>query len=94
MNKYELTLILDAKTTAAGKKKMQESLEKILSGLKGKIVKFEDWGVKNFAYDIGKRSSGLYLFFELELNASAAKSLNEKIRLEEKIIRYLLVKSD
>ncbi|BCX14966.1 MAG: 30S ribosomal protein S6 [Patescibacteria group bacterium] len=92
MNKYELTLIIDHKSTPAKKKKVQEMIEKSVSLLGGKIIKFEDWGEKEFAYDIGKNSSGVYLFFELEVNPSAAKSLNDKLRVEGDIIRYLLVK--
>jgi len=93
MSKYELTLILDSKATSAKKKKVQEMLEKILSQPKGKIIKSSDWGVKEFTYDINKKSSGAYLFFELDLDSHSAKSLNEKLRVENDIMRYLFVKS-
>jgi small subunit ribosomal protein S6 len=93
MSKYELTLILDPKATLAKKKKVQGIVEKIADQMKGKIIKSDDWGVKDFAYDINKKSSGAYLFFELELDSSSAKSLNEKLRLENEILRYLFVKS-
>ena len=93
MSKYELTLILDSKATSAKKKKVQEMLEKILSQLKGKIIKSSDWGVKEFTYDINKKNSGAYLFFELDLDSHSAKSINEKLRVENDIMRYLFVKS-
>lgn len=92
MNKYELTLIIDHKSTPAKKKKVQEMVEKSVSLLGGKIIKFEDWGEKELAYDIGKNSSGVYLFSEIEVSPSGAKSINDKLRVEGDIIRYLLVK--
>lgn len=93
MNKYELTLIIDHKSTPAKKKKVQEMLEKAVSFLGGKINKFEDWGEKDFAYDIGKNSSGVYLFSEIEIDSSGAKSINDKLRVEGDIMRYLWVKA-
>lgn len=44
MNKYELTVVLDPKATVAKKKKVIETIEKIISLLKGKLGKVEDWG--------------------------------------------------
>ena len=41
MNKYELTIILEAKTTAAKRKTVLETLEKSIKILEGKIEKAE-----------------------------------------------------
>ena len=94
MNKYELTLVLDGKAGAAKKKKVTETLEKVLALFKGKIIESKDWGVKDLAYKIGKSTTGLYLFFELELDPSAVKALNDKLRTDSDLIRYLLIKKD
>ena len=93
MNKYELTLVLDGKSGATKKKKVIETLEKILTVFKGSIKESKEWGVKELAYKIGKSESGLYLFFELELDPATVKQLNEKLRVDGDIIRYLLIKS-
>lgn len=93
MNKYELTLVLDGKSGAAKKKKVIETLEKILTVFKGSIKESKEWGVKELAYKIGKSESGLYLFFELGLDPATVKQLNEKLRVDGDIIRYLLIKS-
>ena len=69
MNKYELTVVLDGKTTPAKKKTFQELLEKLIKNAKGKIVKLDEWGVKNLAYKIGKSATGLYLHYILELES-------------------------
>lgn len=94
MNKYELTLVLDGKSGAAKKKKVQETLEKILSISKGEIKESKDWGVKELAYKIEKSETGLYLFFEIELDPKGAKALNEKLRTDADIIRYLLINKE
>ena len=94
MNKYELTLVLDGKAGAAKKKKVIETLEKTLKIFKGVISESKDWGVKDLAYKIGKSETGLYLYFELELDPSAVKALNDKLRTDSDLIRYLLIKKD
>ncbi len=92
MNNYELTLVLDGKSGAAKKKKVTEALEKNLEVLKGKITDSKDWGVKDLAYKMAKSTTGLYLYFELELDGKGAKALNEKLRVDSEILRFLVVK--
>lgn len=91
MDKYELTVVVDGKS-AAKKKTVTDKVEKLVSVLKGKVGKVEDWGVKDLAYKIKKSQSGIFVHFPLELEGSAAKSLGDKLRIEDDIIRYLLVR--
>ena len=92
--KYELTIVVDGKSAAAKKKKVLETLEKILSVYKGKIIESKDWGVKDLAYKLGKSTTGAYLYQEIELDPKGVKSLNDKLRVDADIIRYLLIKKD
>lgn len=93
MNKYELTLVLDGKAGAAKRKKVEEALDKTLKIFKGAIKESKEWGVKELAYKMGKSETGLFLFFELELDPKGVKALNDKLRTDPDIIRYLIVKS-
>jgi len=94
MQKYELTVVLPGKTTAAKKKNAVSRIEKIVETLGGKIIKSEDWGEKELAYKIAKNTSGVYLYFELEITKKAISGLNDKIKLEDGIIRHLLVRKE
>jgi len=92
-NKYELTIVLDGKTGSAKKKKVTETLESLMGVFKGKITGSTDWGVKDLAYKIGKSSSGVYLYFELELDGKSVKGLNDKLRVDMDLLRYLLIRN-
>ena len=94
MDRYELTLVLDGKAGVAKKKKVIESLDKILKLFKGVIKESKEWGVKELAYKIGKSETGLYLFFEIEMDPATVKQLNEKLRVDSDILRYLIVKPE
>lgn len=94
MNKYELTLVVDGKGGAAKKKKVVETLEKTLKIFKGVISDSKEWGVKEMAYKIGKSETGLYLYFELELDGAGVKALNEKLRTDPDILRFLVIRKE
>jgi small subunit ribosomal protein S6 len=94
MNKYELTIVLDGKATSAKKKAVMETLEKSLGLGEGKFGKVEDWGVKDLSYPIKKLTSGLFIHIPVEMPAESAKKLTDKIKTENDIIRYLLVRSE
>jgi len=83
MNQYELTITLDAKATPAKRKKMAETVEKIVTLAKGKLGKVEDWGEIN---------GRIYLHFPLELEAKEVKGLSTKLTQEGGIIKSLIVR--
>lgn len=93
MNKYELTLILDSKTTSAKKKSFLESLEKMIKVLEGKVEKAEDWGVRELFHEIKKKKEGLYLHVPFEMPAKSAKQLDLKLKVDENVLRYLIIKN-
>lgn len=92
MNKYELTIILESKTTAAKRKTVLETLEKSIKMLEGKVEKAEDWGVKELFHEIKKQKEGLYLHMPFEMNAKSIKPLEIKLKAMENVLRYLIVK--
>lgn len=94
MNKYELTLVTDGKAGAAKKKKVVDGLEKTLKLLKAEIKETKDWGVKELAYQMGKSETGLFTYFELEMDPSAVKALNDKLRTDNDLVRFLLIRRD
>lgn len=102
MNNYELTIILEGKVTSAKKKTVLENIEKFVKILEGKMDKqslplsgkVEDWGVKELFHQIKKNSQGVYLHIPLELPAKSIKQLDIKLKAEDNILRYLLIREE
>ena len=92
MSKYELTIVMDAKLTPSKRKTVREIIEKTVSLLRGKVGTVLDWGEKELAYKIKAKSGGYFLHLPIELSPDSAKKLTEKIKTEDAIIRYLLVR--
>jgi small subunit ribosomal protein S6 len=92
MRDYELTLIVDPDLTSEKQKKLQEKIKKIIADLKGEVKKTTEWGKKELAYPIKKKDMGYYFLWNIKLPSSAAFALESKLKLEEGLMRYLLVR--
>ncbi len=89
MNNYELVLVFTANSSPEDQKKIISKIEK-----SAKITSQEEWGKKPLAYVIGKNTEGSYLLLKLTSEAVAADKLDNLLRVEDKLIRYLLIKKE
>ena len=79
---YELTVIFPL--TLKEKEKVREELKK-------EIEKETDWGEKKLAYPIKKNERGHFYFYELKASPEKIKTLEGWLKLNENILRYLIV---
>ena len=85
MNNYYLTLVLKDEDEKA-RKELLDSLSKKLGG------NLNSWGSRDLAYPIKHQTKGFYAHFTFEAEPSLAKDLDKLLRVEEDILRYLLVR--
>ena len=52
MKKYEIMYIVNASLDDAARTKLMDSFHKIITDHEGTIDKVDEWGVKEFAYEI------------------------------------------
>lgn len=94
MNEYELTLVLDPTLKKNDKDEVQTKVESVIKLLEGKITKFEDQGIKDLAYEINKNRHAIYLFFLLKGDKNFEKIIHEQIKLDKRVWRYLIIKTN
>jgi len=92
MNSYLLTLVLKADLEEKERKTLLDSMVKKLVGEDGKIEKEDLWGSKDLAYPIKKQTKGFYAHYEISADPKNAKGLDKTLKVEEDILRYLLVR--
>ena len=92
MNNYYLTLVLKADMDEKERKTLLDSMVKKLVGEDGKIEKEDLWGSKDLAYPIKKQTKGFYAHYEISADPKNAKGLDKTLKVEEDILRYLLVR--
>ena len=85
---YELTVIFPL--TLKEKEKAREELKKEQEKV-AKIEKETDWGEKKLAYPIKKNERGHFYFYKLRTSPEKIKTLDGWLKLNENILRYLIV---
>ncbi|MBI2595131.1 30S ribosomal protein S6 [Candidatus Daviesbacteria bacterium] len=96
---YTLTMLLK---NDLDDKKRQEVLDGIKgklsdglpAGRQGEIFKEDLWGSKNLAYKIQHQDKAYFVHLEFETEPASISSLDKMVKLNEDIIRYLLLRKD
>lgn len=94
MNKYEIMFIVKATMESADVKKSAETYKNLIETLKGKVVEFKELGEKKLAYPIKKELNGYYYVMQVEANKEAIQEFDRKIRLDETILRHLIIRQE
>ena len=95
MQNYEIMFIVRPDIDESSVKNTVKSLEKVLTDCKAKITLSKELGQKEFAYEIKKFKSGYYFLYNIEVNDDAAvKEFNRVARIDENIIRHLVINLD
>ena len=66
-------------------------IEKLIEQVAGKVIKRDNWGKRRLAYRVKGQDFGVYVFFEIQLNPSKARGLENSILLAEEVLRHLMV---
>lgn len=85
---YQLTLLVKKDLDEKERKALLDALVKNFT----KTLKEDLWGVKDLSYPIKHQSQAFYAHFEFEAEPKNISSLDKQIKLNEDVIRYLLIK--
>ncbi|WP_235298036.1 30S ribosomal protein S6 [Portibacter marinus] len=95
MRNYEVTFIVDPVLSSDEIKGTAQTYEDLIKDGGGKIVHVNEMGLRQLAYPINRRSSGIYYCIEFEIESGAIISnLELSMRRDERIIRFLTVALD
>ena len=94
MRAYELTVVIPGSASAAKVKSTKELITKLLKVFDGKVLKEDNWGKKELSYLINREDSGVYLHYLVELKPETVSQLDNKLTLEDSVLRHLLVKAE
>ena len=94
MRRYEMKIILDP---ALEERTVQPSLDQFLrvvttSG--GTVDKVDVWGRRRLAYEIDKKSEGIYTVVDLNAEPDAVKELDRQLNLNEAVLRTKILRPD
>ncbi|MBU5459956.1 30S ribosomal protein S6 [Anaerostipes sp. MSJ-23] len=94
MKKYELALVLSAKLEDEQRAALLEKVQAMITTAGAAITNVDEWGKKQLAYEIQKMKEAYYYFIQFDAEATVPAELEEKLRIEESVLRYLCVKQE
>ena len=94
MNKYELTVVVNAKIEDDVRVATVEKVKEYVARYGGTVTYVDEWGKKRLAYEIQKMKEGFYYFIQFEADATAPAEIERHVRIMENVIRYLCVRQE
>lgn len=90
MKKYELLYILRPDLEDEARKKVIEDLANLITKNSGKVLKTDEWGLKQLAYEINKVNKGFYVLVKFEGENETLKEFNRSTKINQNVLRYLI----
>ena len=92
MNCYEHTFITRQDLSESQAKTLVSKYEEIINTNSGKVLKIEEWGLRNLSHKIKNNKKGFYFHIKLEGVGKTIEELEKMENIDESLIRYLTVK--
>ena len=94
MRHYEVMVILDPDLE---EKTVAPSLETFLNVVRadgGEVTKVDIWGRRRMAFEIAKKSEGIYAVVDMHCEPAAIKELDRQLNLNEAVLRTKVVRPE
>jgi small subunit ribosomal protein S6 len=94
MHQYELMVILDPEID---ERTVAPSLDKFLNVIRndgGTIDNVDIWGRRRLAYEIQKKSEGIYAVVNFTANSDATIELDRQLKLSEAVLRTKVLRAE
>jgi small subunit ribosomal protein S6 len=89
---YETIFIVNPDVSQENTEQLTNDVVERVEKAGGRIVKREYWGSRQLAYSINKRKRGHYTLLITDGEPQAAATLEEALRLDERVMRFLTTK--
>ena len=95
MREYELMFVMDPRLTDEETVALSDQHKQMIESAGGDVHKEESWGKRRLAYQINKLSEGSYmLFFVRSADGKAFVEVEQRMRQNEQVLRYLTIRTD
>ncbi|GAB4070615.1 30S ribosomal protein S6 [Angustibacter speluncae] len=94
MRHYEMMIILDPELE---ERTVAPSLDKFLDVVRkggGSVDNVDIWGKRRLAYDIAKKSEGIYAVVDMQATPDVAKELDRQLNLNESVLRTKVLRPE
>ncbi len=95
MREYEMMFVVDPRLSDEEVVELSDQYKSMIESAGGKVFKAESWGKRKLAYEIQKLTEGNYTLFHIRSeNGSPFTEAEQRMRQNDKVLRYLTVRTD
>ena len=94
MSNYEGVFIINPELSNDAAKGIVAQLQDFISKNGGRVDGLQEWGKRRLAFKIRKKHEGNYVILNFQLDSQQTKKLEQSLRLNDQILRYLLVNKE
>jgi small subunit ribosomal protein S6 len=91
---YEVVIIIDPKASEEDVNQLITNLRQTIERQGGAIVKSDDMGIRNLAFEINHQRQGHYWLFEIDGAGNEIAELERRMRVSDLVVRYITVRVD
>ena len=94
MKQYETMYIMKSNLDDAARAKLAEQMHGIITEHGGTIDNVDDWGMKEFAYEIDHMSKGYYVVLTYTVGVEGLNEFQRLMGINGDIVRLLTISTD
>lgn len=94
MKKYEVMLIVNASLDDERFASLEKRLYVPILENGGSIDKVDNWGIKDFAYEIDHMKKGHYVVIECTADNAGIEEFQRLCRINNNVVRIMVIKKD
>ena len=95
MNKYELVVVLDAQKSSSEKEELYKQIQEAVTKSGGQVLNSHVWLDKQkMTFSIKRKNEATYYVVNFQSERSYVTKIKEFLRLNEEILRYLVIGND
>jgi len=94
LRNYEMMVIVRPDLDEEGLQAAITRVTDVITANGGEVTKTEPWGRRRLAYPIKQVREGQYVLMQFKLEAAATAAVERTLRINEDILRFLVVRLD
>lgn len=94
MRSYEVVYIIRPDLDEQRRKEKIEKVNQAIVEQGGEVLNVDEWGTRILAYEIDDFREGYYVLVNFKLPPDKVSSLEEKLRVDDGLLRYQIVRTD
>lgn len=92
MRDYESMVLLSPDLSPDEAKGVLEEIKGMIASAGGEVVRVEEWGLRDLAYPINKKTKAYYFLLYFRARATFPAEYERALELREDVLRYLTIR--